>query len=194
MDIKDLKANANAYDELGWHFSSAMIWQKIIETSPTAFNLTQYVEQLRLSGNYVKAQEVLKRINKKDIPSDYKFMYYIRLGMIYQDQGKIKPAIESFRKSIKMGTTETYPYVFLAVLLSKQNKLEESEAVLLEALNKNGDIDEVYYNLSTNYARRGNFQKAIDMMKECLKIDINYPNAKAFLEDFENLNRTLNNE
>jgi transcription elongation factor GreA-like protein len=41
------------------------------------------------------------------------------------------------------------------------------------------------------YARNEDFPKAINMIKECLKIDSKYPNAKTFLEDFENIVKIL---
>jgi tetratricopeptide (TPR) repeat protein len=129
----------------------------------------------------------MKNIDISDIPTEYKFMYYDRLGMIYQDSRQINKAIRAYKKCIKIGTTETYPYIFLAVLLAEQNKLDESEQLLIEALTKNGDIDEAYYNLGMTKARQGDFQAAINMLKECLKIDNNYPNAQTFLDDFENL-------
>ena len=168
-----------------------MIWQKIVELNPTPWNLLQYADQLGLSGKLDKAEEIVKNIRINDVPANFKFVYYVRMGMIYQDQYQIKKAIGEFKKSIKIGTEETYPYIFLAVLLKKQKKLEEAEKILLEALNKKGDIDEVYYNLSMIYARKENYTDAITMMKECLKIDINYPNAKAFLEDFENIAKIM---
>ena len=75
--------------------------------------------------------------------------------MIHDDQGEIKQAIESFKKAVELNPDETYPYIFLSSVLSKKSKLEEVEKVLKIALEKNGDIDEVNYNLSLNHARKG---------------------------------------
>jgi tetratricopeptide (TPR) repeat protein len=143
MEINNLKVKADTYDKSNWSFSSALIWQKIVEMSSTTWNLLQYADQLRLSGKFEKAEKILKNININDLPADLKFVYHVRLGMIFQDQNLIKKAIVEFKKSIKIGTEETYPYIFLAVLLTKQNKLKEAERILLKALNKKGDIDEV---------------------------------------------------
>ena len=68
--------------------------------------------------------------------------------------------------------------MFLAAALSRKSKLDEVEEVLNEALNKEGDIDEVNYNLSLNYARKGNFNEAITKMRNCIKIDPNFDNAQ----------------
>jgi tetratricopeptide (TPR) repeat protein len=187
MDLKDLINRANTYDDSKWPFSGAKEWENICKINPTPFKLLEFADQLRLSGNLIKAEEITKSIDVKKIPAKYKYRYYVRLGMIYQDQYLIKKAISAFKKSIKIGTEETYPYIFLAVLLSRQNKLDESEQVLIEALNKEGDIDEAYFNLGTIKARQGDFKAAINMLKECLKIDSEYPNAQSFLGDFENM-------
>jgi tetratricopeptide (TPR) repeat protein len=188
MKELELKKQAEKFDELNHPFSSASVWKKIIKTQPTAFNLLQYADQLRLSGNRIKAKKIIKKIEINDIPDDYKFVFHIKKGRIYQDEGKINKAIKSLKKSIKVGTEETYPYIFLATLLSKQSQLNKVEKILQKALNKQGDIDEVYYNLSTNYARKGDFKAAIEAMKACLNIDPNYSEAaRSFLKDFENI-------
>lgn len=65
--------------------------------------------------------------------------------------------------------------------------LNEAETVLVEALKKEGDIDEVNYNLSLIYARKGNFEEAIKKMENCVKLDPLYPNANTWLDDFRNM-------
>ena len=54
MDIHDLKVKADTYYKSNWSFSSALIWQKIIELNPTSWNLLQYADlkYLAVKGNY----------------------------------------------------------------------------------------------------------------------------------------------
>ena len=184
---KNWKQWAVECDDNEWPFSSAFSWEKAVEANPNAFNLLQFADQLRHCGHYAKAEEIIDKINVEDIPSDYRFSYYVKKGLLFQDQGKTENAIGEFKKSIEAGTDQTYPYIFLAVQLSMKGRLDEAEYALLQALDKEGDIDEAYYNLSTTYARKGNFEKAITAMQECLKLDPNYSNAKTFLEDFKNM-------
>jgi predicted Zn-dependent protease len=113
--------------------------------------------------------------------------------LVYADQRKFKKAIRSYQKSIQFQPHETYPYVFLATALSIKGKLKKAEKVLLERLKKEGDIDEVNYNLSLNYARQGKLKKAIKAMKDCIQIEPNYPGAKDFLEDFKNFRKKIQN-
>ncbi len=51
----DWKKLAEEYAEKDWSFSSAFAWEKVVNENPTPFHLIQYVEQLRLSGNYFEA-------------------------------------------------------------------------------------------------------------------------------------------
>lgn len=183
----DWKKLAEEYAEKDWSFSSAFAWEKVVNENPTPFHLIQYVEQLRLSGNYFEAEKVMEKIKTDEIPDKYRFVFYIRKGKLHEDQGQIDEAILSYRTSIDLKIDDTYPYIFLASALLKKSRLTEAEEVLVEALNKKGDIDEVHYNLSFVYARKGDFIQAIASMKECLKLDATFPNARTWLDDFENM-------
>ena len=190
----DWKKLAEEYDNKDWSFSSTYVWQKISEENPTNFNLVQYSDQLRLSGNYLKAQEIIDNVKVENIPKEDRFLYHTQKGMIHKDKGELDKAIACFRKSVELQPNETYPYIFLATSLSKKSKLNEAQNILQEALKKEGDIDEVNYNLSLIFARKGNFEKAIKLMEDCLNIDPEYSNAKKWLEDFKNMKRKLNNK
>ena len=109
---EDWKILAENYDDKDWSFSSANAWGKVVNENPTEFNKIQFVDQLRLSGNYYKAKEVIESIDLKEIPEKYKFVYFIRKGMLHEDQGEVNEAIINFRKSIEHQNQETYPYVF----------------------------------------------------------------------------------
>ncbi len=56
------KILAEKYDDENWSFSSAKAWEKVVKENPKPFNKIQYVDQLRLSGNYLKAKEVISKI------------------------------------------------------------------------------------------------------------------------------------
>lgn len=132
-----------------------------------------------------------KAVDVREIPEGYEFIFYSKRGLLLEDQGAIDQAIAYYQKSVSYQPDDTYPYVFLHGVLSMKGKLEEAEAVLLEALDKEGDTDEVYYNLSINYARKGDFKMAIATMKMCISFDPDYPEAKTWLADFENMEKGL---
>ena len=116
----------------------------------------------------------------------------MQFGTIYKDECQLKETLHSFRSAVSFEPTVTYPYIYLATSLSIINQLDEAEKILKLALMKEGDIDEVNYNLSTIYSRKGNFNKAIEYMKECLRIDTNYNNAQKWLDDFINMSKEGN--
>lgn len=189
MNLEDLINHAKSYDELDMPFTSSTFWQKAVEQKPSAYNLTQYANQLRLCRKFAQAEMFFNKVDVTTIPDSYKCVFYDNKGINYSDQGKIDEAIETYKNSIASGQDQTHTYIFLGVLLANQGKLEEAEQILHQALTKEGDIDEVYYNLSTVYARKGNLQEAIRTMKECLKLDPKFNNAEKWLNDFVMIER-----
>ena len=188
---EDWKRLAVEWSGKDWAFSAAHAWEKVVKTTPTAFNLTQYADNLRLCGKWTEAEKVFETVNIDEIPEGYAFTFYVRKGHLYKDQGQLDKALECYQKSVSYQPDTTFPYVFLYEVLSIKGNLEEAEAVLLEALSKEGDTDEVYYNLSINYARKGDFKKAFECMKKCIQLYPEYPNAKKWLADFENMENEL---
>lgn len=85
--------------------------------------------------------------------------------MIYYDIWDLDNAIKYYNLSGKNNPNETYPYIFLATLLMKKSRIEEAKSYLEFALTKEGDIDEVNYNLSLLYAGKGEYDKAIELME-----------------------------
>jgi tetratricopeptide (TPR) repeat protein len=181
------KRLAKEFDDNKWLFSSAFAWEKAVEENPTAFNLFQLADSLRICGNFIKSEEVFGRIEVDDIPIEHRFKYHNTKGRLFEDQGRMEEAIPEYAKSIEVGTPFTNAYVFLGTLLAQKAEYNAAIDILNQALDKEGDIDEVYYNLSTIYARLGDFEKAIDAMKKCLELDPEFPNAQDFIDDFKNL-------
>jgi len=191
MSIKTLIEEANKYDKREWPFSSAYTWKKIITVEPTSFRLLQYADQLRLSGNYESAHKIINQIKIEEIPDDYKYQYYLELGKLLEDQYQIDSAINAYKKCIKFDTNSTIPFVFLGSLLSRKGDLQEAEKIFIKGKNKEGDLDEIYYNLSTIYARQKKFDKAIKAMEKCIEIDKLFPNAETLLNDIKNLKQRM---
>lgn len=174
-----------------WSFSAARAWKNAVAEEPSAFNLMQYADNLRLCGNFSAAEKAFEAVNIEEIPEGYEFTFFVRKGHLYKDHGLLDKALECYQKSVAYQPDDTFPYVYLYEVLSKKGKMEAAEAVLLEALGKDGDTDEVYYNLSTIHARKGDFKKAIETMKKCIDLNPDYPNAKTWLADFENMENEL---
>ncbi|MBK8562110.1 MAG: tetratricopeptide repeat protein [Saprospiraceae bacterium] len=181
------KRLAKEFYDNDWPFSSAFAWEKAVEENPTAFNLFQLADSLRMCGNFIKSEEVFGRIEFDEIPMEHRFKYHNTKGRLFEDQGRMEEAISEYAKSLEVGTPFTNSYVFLGTLLAQKSEFSAAIDVLNQALDKEGDIDEVYFNLGTTYARLGDFEKAIDALRKCLELDPNFPNAQEFINDFKNL-------
>ncbi|HLP92496.1 MAG TPA: tetratricopeptide repeat protein [Saprospiraceae bacterium] len=181
------KKLAIQYSTSNWSFSSARAWEAVIQADPSAQNLMAYAEQLRLTGQFTKALIQLDRVNPDSIPKASQHLLPLRRGMIYQDSGRLSEAISAFEEMIAFRPEETYPYVFLAVALSNQERLDEASKVLKTALQKRGDLDEVWYNLGLIQARMKQWKQAISSMQVCLKLCPDFPHARTWLDDLEHL-------
>lgn len=177
------------YSASDWSFSSARAWETVVQSDPSPLNLMAFAEQLRLSGQFSKALVILNQLTLSTIPKEFQYLLPLRRGLIYQDSGRLKEAILAFQESVTFQPQETYPYVFLAVALTAQERLEEAGKVLENALHLSSDLDEVWYNLALVYARMGNWMQAIFSMQECLKLSPDFPNARTWLDDLEQRSR-----
>lgn len=183
------KEIAKIYDNKEWAFSSAFAWKKAVKENPTTYNLVQYADQLRLSGNSPEAKYIIEKAALEDVPEEYRSTYHTLKGQIYYDSGNIDVAIECYEKAVALEPDDTWHYIFLGVAFSKKHRLDEAETALRKALTKEGDIDEANYNLSLILARKGNFKEAVEAMERCLSIDPDYPAAATWLEDLKNMER-----
>ncbi len=182
---------ANEYARADQPFSSAFVWQKVVQYSPEPLYQFYLCQQLRHCGDYETAMNILDNILFDGIPKGLQRYIKELYGLIHLELGHYSKAIDCFSFSIENGSKETTPYILLASCYREQNQLNLSQQILEQALEQKGDLDEAHYNLSTIHARKGNIRKAIYHIKECLKIDSEYPNANEFLRDFENLQYCL---
>lgn len=179
---------ARDFDEKEWPFSSQKAWKKVISKDPSVYAYISLADQLRLTGLYTEAHKYLSLVSLEDLTENDKYFYYVNLGKVYEDQFKIDDAINCYRICIDLSNiSSTAPFVLLGSLLAKQEKYIKAEKILKLGLEEEGDKDEVYYNLSTIYARQGNFAKAIKAMEECIEIDSVCNSAYEFLADFKNV-------
>jgi len=183
------KGIAKKHDDNQWAFSSAFAWKKVVQENPNIYNLVQYADQLRLSGNFPEAKRIIESVMLEDVPEQHRSTHHTLKGQIYDDAGDIDTAIECYKKAVALEPDGTWHYIFLGAALSKKSRLDEAETALRKALTKKGDIDEANYNLSLTLAQKGNFKEAVEAMKKCLSLDPDYPTAATWLEDLKNMER-----
>jgi len=102
------------------------------------------------------------------------------------DIGNTRLAKQQLLACLDFDICDTVPYVFLASILKPDRDNAEAVYYLTLTLDKEGDIDEIYYNLATRLAIKGDMHKALDANNKCLSIDQQYPDALNVKKDLEN--------
>ncbi len=185
MTLEKAIKKASKYSDKDLAFSELKYRELIYTKTGKASHQFWYADALRLCGYFKKSEEIFSSIPVRQIPKEYRPFYFLRFGLLYKEIGNFQKALYFYLKSFKFNTEYTFTYIFIADILKIQEKDDEAINYLTKALAKDGDIDEVYYNLATSYIRVGQLDKAYKAISECLKIDPKYPNAKKIKQDID---------
>ena len=190
--IKEDKVNNNSEDKIIYYSENEMQFSlvnvmasNVSELDSSQFYLFKYADGLRLIGRFKLSERYFKSIDIRKIPKEFRPDFYLYFGMLYYDSRRDDLATKYFKKSIKYGIENTMPYNFLATIYMSKEKIDDAIEVLLMGASVKGDTDELYYNLSTCFAIKGNFTLAIEYINKCLELDNEYPNAINLKNDFE---------
>jgi len=179
---KDI-AKANEYSKKDFAFSELAQWSLITKDSNKFYHKFRYANSLRLCGFFKESEKVFNSIPPNKIPKEYRHLFYSHFGVLYQELGRFSEALEQYLKYLKLKSDDTVPFIFIANILKMQERNREAIKYLQTALTKDGDIDEVNYNLATSYLRIGKSEEALASISACLKIDPKFPNAKKLKKD-----------
>jgi tetratricopeptide (TPR) repeat protein len=174
---------AKSFYEKGMNFSSLKYWEIVLQSNDSTYNRLMYADQLRLCGMYEESELKFLELNQDQIPENKMGMFFSCIGQLYLDQHKIQQAREYFEKWLIVENNSTVPYIFLSLTLQGENLNEDAIKLLTSGLNKEGDVDEIYFNLATRLAIKGDFNSALSMVNECLLLASNYPNARLLQKD-----------
>jgi len=187
MDIKGIIAQIKKYSENEFNFSALALWEKIITNDSSEYMKFKYADILRLCGYYSKSLFFFNEINYDKVPFQYLYFIHLNKGTLYMDMGQTELAKEEFSKCFTFNECDTVPYVYFSVLLMRAGNNRDAIDYLEQSLQKEGNIDEVYYNLATNYAILGNYETALYNISKCLEIDPEFPNAIVLKKDLLSL-------
>jgi tetratricopeptide (TPR) repeat protein len=193
MTLDTAIKKATEYSDKDLPFSELKYRKLIFEKTGKASHQFWYADTLRLCGYIKKSEEMFSSIAVQRIPKEYHHAYYLRLGLLYKETGNFEKALTYYLKAFKLNSDDTFTYVFIADILKTQEKDKDAISYLTKALTKEGDIDEVNFNLATSYIRVGNLDKAAKAIDDCLKIDPKYPNAKNIKKDIQLLLKEKDN-
>jgi tetratricopeptide (TPR) repeat protein len=115
-----------------------------------------------MSKKYEEAEKLLKEKIKKYKDKDE---LYIALGIILEDEGKIKEAEESFKKGLSISREEERFYFQRALEYKKLGKFDKAKKDIMEVLKKNKNNSNALYILATIYEEENNIIDAIKTYK-----------------------------
>jgi len=186
LNINEARSKIMFYEENDMWFSAAMLWGKIIALDPDDGKKFRYANALRLCGFLLKAEEVYRQVDVNGLLPDRRYLYHLYLGQLYIDMKDFTRAKKELIACMEYERCDTVPYVFLASILSPHTDNAEAIYYLKVALDKDGDTDEVYYNLANRLAVKGDFEGALEAINNCLAINIDYGNATQLRADIVN--------
>ena len=123
---------------------------------------------LAAQGNLVAARrEMETALTQLDSDASLAFEY----GSLLRRMGESQPAIQSFRKAVKLDSKEPRYRARLGGVLVERGEFEEAEQQLRQAVALNDHNGEALYYLARALAGRKNLGEAIDLMKKAVEIE-----------------------
>jgi protein O-mannosyl-transferase len=99
------------------------------------------------------------------------WMAYNNLGLIMEEKGNLKEAMEHYNKSVLFNPKNSEAYNNLGNLLLKTGRLPEAIAQYEQALRYKQNFPEAHNNIALALANMGRFQDAIDHYKQSLRLN-----------------------
>jgi Tfp pilus assembly protein PilF len=128
------------------------------------------------TSSYLLAeQEVRKALDLE--PHDPR--YFELLALIYQAQGRLKPADEAYRNALQQPNVPPSVLVNYSTVLLLRNRYDEAIGMARRAL-ENPGYDKpaiAYTNLGLAYLQKGEFPQAVENLRAALEYDPSLPEA-----------------
>ncbi len=105
---------------------------------------------------------------------------HYRIADYLGKRGRFAAAEREYRAVLRVMPTNYYPYIFLANTLIAQNKMDQAEEALLQALKYSPQLPFAYAKLGVLYASRNDAQKAKPFLEKAIKLA---PNSREFSQD-----------
>nr|WP_267877373.1 serine/threonine-protein kinase [Massilia mucilaginosa] len=128
------------------------------------FGLVAKTNALTRLRRFAEAEQLLLQAIKR-YSGDH--VFYDLLGTLYFDQGRLKPAEQAFRHSIKLEPDSVSAYSNLSLVLQRQNRLDESLQVLQQGLQVRA-TGPLYTNLGNALFTRGDYVGAAEAFERAV--------------------------
>lgn len=119
-------------------------------------------------------------------PEEKRWIPLSHMGHLFDMAGDYCQAAEWYRQAIEASPDNASNHVYLGAVLTKQGRLHDAEAAHRKAIECNeGCIDEAYFNLGIVLRGLDRYQEAADCLREALRRDPDYRQARRVLRDVE---------
>ncbi len=173
------------FEDDGLNFTALKRWTILYLKNLSFFYKIRYANRLSVCGFYTEAKSVLNELDLTKIKKEDKYLYYQYKGDHYTRIGKLKQARLMYSKSLKNSENSTVPYIFLANSFASDDLLNKISYLKL-ALDKEGDVDEVYLNLAIVMMIQDKIEEALLYVNRGISISPNYDSAENLRNDIIN--------
>lgn len=137
----------------------------------TAHALADIPEKMWKDGEKQQFQEALQEYKETQyINADHETAH-LNLAILATHQGDYETAEAHYRKAIEIEPLFVYSYINLADLYRMQDREDDGEQVLQEALRLNPGFADIHHALGLLYVRRKNLDKALDHVRIAAELE-----------------------
>jgi tetratricopeptide (TPR) repeat protein len=115
------------------------------------------------------------------------------MGHFHDARGELARAARWYQRAIDAAPNHAAGYIFLGGVLARQGRLREAEKVHRQATETcdEGSIDEAFLNLALVLRAQDRFDEASACLREAIRIDPKYADARKVLDDVKRCQRYL---
>ena len=116
---------------------------------------------------------------KKSKIEDYEktSVYWFYRGVAYDDAGKYKEAVESYKQAIRLKPDFAAAFLNIGFAYYKLGRYQEAVEADVEAIRIDPNFATAHYNLGNDYQKLGRYQEAVEAYGEAIRIDPNFSAA-----------------
>jgi Tfp pilus assembly protein PilF len=141
--------------------------------------------QVALRGDVRASQEALRLLGDAlpRYPTDTEVL--VRLGFLYQQQGRNGPAAELYERALQGGSEAPEAATNLGVIFASKGDLKRALRLWQGVFEKNPGLSEAGVNLAAGLCQAGETARARQTLTEALKYQPDFSRARAMLRELE---------
>ena len=169
MDVDRKLQEAIVFHQSGQLQRAEQIYQQVLKISPRnadALNLLGFLAYQ--VGRYEVAVTLITKAIEVD---SHQHIFYINLGLVWQDQGELDKSIEAYHRAIEINPNDSDVYNNLGNALQTRGELDKSIEAYHKAIEINSKDARIYYNLGAAQKKQGELDNAIQTYQRAIEIN-----------------------